>query len=167
MYFVIGSDGSEYGPASIQQLQAWVTENRVTPLTMLKDANTGERTKAGSLMELFPSNPVFAPDSGPAKQDPYEANPYGQNYQNPYAATPVKMQDESFPWGSIIRSVAAVAVFFLLQGLGFIFGIYALVTAIQCQLSGNKYGPLAIIVAVIALGVVALGWFMRSQGAPV
>jgi hypothetical protein len=167
VYFVIGPDGSEYGPASIQQLQAWVAENRVTPLTMLKDSNTGERTKAGSLLELFPSNPVFAPDTGPVKQNPYEANPYGQNYQNPYGTGSVKVQDDSFPWGSIIRSVAAVAVFFLLHGLGFIFGIYALVTAIQCQTSGNKYGPVAIAVAVIALGVVALGWFMRAQGAPV
>jgi hypothetical protein len=68
-------------------------------------------------------------------------------------------------WGVIIRSVLAVAVFFFLHGLGLIFSGYALYYAIQIQSSGSKYGVIAILIAVAALGIVGIGWMMRIQGA--
>ncbi len=54
MYHVIGSGGSKFGPADVTTLKQWVTENRVTPTTMLEDAVTGRQFPASELTELFP-----------------------------------------------------------------------------------------------------------------
>ena len=48
-YFVIGDDGSRYGPADIDTLVAWAAEGRIVASTMLIDRGTEEQVRAASL----------------------------------------------------------------------------------------------------------------------
>lgn len=158
MYFVVGLEGKEYGPAKMHQLRAWVAERRIMPSTMLRDERSHETVLAGSLSDLFPQSTRAMVDPAPVSQDRYEPKVYS-------SLKFLTKAEDAFPWGSIVRSFLAVALFWVLQGVGLIFGVFALITAVQCQRQGNKYGSLAIGVAVLALLVVGIGWFLRVQGA--
>jgi hypothetical protein len=69
LYFVIGPDGTKYGPADIPTLNQWIGQGRVKPATVLEDAG-GLRMAASAIDGLrFPSGP------------PNEHRPY---YQNAY-----------------------------------------------------------------------------------
>lgn len=52
-YYVIGPDGSKYGPADAATLKQWVAENRLFPDTMLEDFGSGQRMPASSVPGLF------------------------------------------------------------------------------------------------------------------
>jgi hypothetical protein len=41
MYHIIGSDGRQYGPATLEQLQRWVAEGRVNGRTLVQPAGAG------------------------------------------------------------------------------------------------------------------------------
>lgn len=64
-YFVIGSDGSKYGPASIQELNQWAAEGRVLASTQLEEAETGRRMMASFVPGFVPG----AAPSGPSQPD--------------------------------------------------------------------------------------------------
>jgi len=64
-YFVIASDGKEYGPATVDVLRQWVSENRLTPQHMLKDAATGETLPASQVPGLFPEPVAASPAMQP------------------------------------------------------------------------------------------------------
>ncbi len=46
LYFVIGPDGSKYGPADIPTLQSWVAQGRITPDTILEEQASRQRVAA-------------------------------------------------------------------------------------------------------------------------
>lgn len=52
-YFVLGPDGSKYGPSGINTLNLWASEGRITAETYLEDANTGQQLLATSLPGLL------------------------------------------------------------------------------------------------------------------
>jgi hypothetical protein len=153
-YMVTGPDGKEYGPASIDTLKEWVQDNRLRPESMLRDFHSGQVLPASQVPGLF----AMAP---PVAGNPYAYQQPPQTYTPPTYATTASSDGNGEFWGSIIRSVLAVAVFFALHGLGLIFAAYALYYAIQAKAHGNKYGTIAIIVASIALATVGIGWFLR------
>ncbi len=128
------------------------------PSTMLRDERSLETVLAGSLSDLFPQSNRALADSAPLSQDRYAPNVYS-------SLKFLTRAEDAFPWGSIVRSLLAVVLFWVLQGIGLIFGVFALITAIQCQRQGNKYGMLAIGVAVLALFVVGIGWYLKVRGA--
>jgi hypothetical protein len=47
-YWVIGEDGAEYGPASLETIAGWVVEGRVQPSTKLKSFQTSIIAEAGT-----------------------------------------------------------------------------------------------------------------------
>ncbi|MCC7102900.1 MAG: hypothetical protein IT206_07465 [Fimbriimonadaceae bacterium] len=52
-YFVVDSNtGQKYGPADIDVLNQWIAEGRVTPQTVLEDADTGSKIGAGAIAGL-------------------------------------------------------------------------------------------------------------------
>jgi hypothetical protein len=77
------------------------------------------------------------------------------------APTRASSSTDGMFWGAIIRSVLALVMFFIFNGLGFIFGGYALYYAIRCHKSGNEKGMIAIVVASLSLGAVLLGWMFK------
>lgn len=60
-YYVIGPDGSKYGPADIPTLKQWAAENRLNPDAMLEDFNTGQRVTAAQVQGIFEADAPGAP----------------------------------------------------------------------------------------------------------
>jgi hypothetical protein len=52
MYKVLGTDGKEYGPISLEQLGRWVAEGRVVAQTRVQGPDTQEWKAAGDLPEI-------------------------------------------------------------------------------------------------------------------
>jgi hypothetical protein len=66
MYKIIGSDGKEYGPITLDQLKQWFSEGRVNAQTQVLPEGTTEWVSAGQLPELAsaaPPPPAFQPPS--------------------------------------------------------------------------------------------------------
>ena len=148
-YIVMGSDGKEYGPVGFDELRLWVSENRLSPQTLLRDFNSGSTMAAQTIPGLFAAvAPQF--HTPPMTHD---------------VAMPKASKESMGPlWGVIVRSVLAVGVFFLLHGLGLVFGAYALYYAVQCKLDGYRYGWIAIFIALAAVAIVGIGWLLRLSG---
>lgn len=52
MYKIIGTDGKEYGPVTLEQFRVWVTQSRVNPQTQVKPEGAAEWSLAGNIPEL-------------------------------------------------------------------------------------------------------------------
>jgi hypothetical protein len=52
MYKVMGSDGKEYGPISLEQFSQWAAEGRVSPQTRVQPAGATDWTAAAGIPEL-------------------------------------------------------------------------------------------------------------------
>lgn len=58
-YFVIWPDGQKFGPATIDELNRWIAEKRVSPDTELESVDDGTRVRAADLSGLvFESQPT-------------------------------------------------------------------------------------------------------------
>lgn len=55
MYRMIGVDGKEYGPVTLEQLRQWTTEGRVLAQTLVKPEGMAAWTAAAQMAELMPS----------------------------------------------------------------------------------------------------------------
>lgn len=160
-YVVTGPDGIEYGPVTVDVLKTWAAEDRVRPNSMVRDFHTGQTMRASQIAGLFSTvSPTANPYS--TSMPPVQHQP--MTYATP---TPHVESGNGEFWGSIVRSVLAVAVFFFLHGLGLVFAGYAMFYAIQAKSHGNRYGVLAIVVASVALLIVIVGWLLRFNGSRV
>jgi hypothetical protein len=157
-YLVIGPDGTEYGPADVPTLQTWATDNRLRPDSQLRDFNSGMVTTAGQVPGIFAAPNSIPPSNPYAYATPASANAYGR------PTTIRNADDMSAVWGSVLRSVAAIAFFFLLHGIGLVFAVYAVIYGVQAKSSGNKYGTIALVISIVALVVVVIGWVLRLNG---
>lgn len=72
-YRVIGADGNEYGPVSLEDLGAWISEGRVVPTTPVRrgDEAAVEARSLAELASLFtpPAETEAAPGSAPPPDD--------------------------------------------------------------------------------------------------
>ena len=66
MYKIIGADGQQYGPATIEQLRAWTAENRVRADTLVQAEGSQEWKPLKSFPEL--AGEVKPPLAGPPPQ---------------------------------------------------------------------------------------------------
>jgi len=65
-YMVRGADGKDYGPATRDQLAAWINQGRLTARQLIKRSDTQDWAEAstfGELQGLF--RPATAPDTTP------------------------------------------------------------------------------------------------------
>jgi len=89
-YYVIGPDGSKYGPATLETLNKWAAQGRVTATTIIERASDGVRGAASLLPGLaIPAGstpPAAAP--GPASAPPPGVAPTAVS-PGPQAGTPV------------------------------------------------------------------------------
>ena len=51
-YTIIGDDGSEYGPASAEELRHWIADGRVDAQTLIRASDSGEWKPAAEFPEL-------------------------------------------------------------------------------------------------------------------
>src|ERR1700722_13224064 len=73
-YTMIGADGLQYGPITLDQLKGWVTEGRVTGDTKISRSDTNSWLPAANYTELGLAQSVTAP---PAPIAPRAATPAG------------------------------------------------------------------------------------------
>ena len=148
-YFVLAPDGQKYGPADQDDLQAWITEGRIGPDTLLERESDGVKGAARFIPGLTFAAAAPPPVAAPA---PVSAtSPYPREW-NQAPAGPISDPDarataiKAIAWG-----VGAI-------GLGFVIAIGALfcgITAIQQGASANSKGD-KLGWAGIALGVIAI-----------
>lgn len=65
---------------------------------------------------------------------------------------------------AILYAVGALVSFFVIGGIGLIFGIYGVVYAVQVMQKGHKAGVICLVIAVASLAAVGIGWAMGMQG---
>ena len=56
MFTIIGGDGKEYGPASAEQLRAWIASGRANLETKAKTLGSDEWRRLGDYAEFFPTD---------------------------------------------------------------------------------------------------------------
>ena len=79
MYKVMGADGKEYGPISLEQFSQWAAEGRVSPQTRVQPVGATDWTTASGIPELqaifarlgrAPTVVLASPISPPASGEP-------------------------------------------------------------------------------------------------
>jgi hypothetical protein len=67
MYKIVGTDGKEYGPVSIEQMRQWKTEGRINAQTRVQEAGTEAWKTAADFPELgcAPTTGIPGPGSAP------------------------------------------------------------------------------------------------------
>lgn len=73
MYKIIGADGKEYGPVSLEQIRRWVTEGRVNARTRLQEPGAAEWKAAAELPDLADLFTPTVPGAMPASAPPLSA----------------------------------------------------------------------------------------------
>jgi hypothetical protein len=88
-YYVIGDQGQKYGPADVVTLGVWAQQGRLTPSSILEDAQTGQRYNAAQIPGIqFGGSPFQnATQGGPYQQSPGYQQPTG-NQQPGYQQAP-------------------------------------------------------------------------------
>jgi hypothetical protein len=76
MYRIVGADGQQYGPISLEQMRQWLTEGRVNAQTLVWTEGSTEWKPLANFPEL-------APASGPAATLPPTAPAAGLNNVDP------------------------------------------------------------------------------------
>jgi hypothetical protein len=69
MYKIIGADGKEYGPVTIEQLRQWIAEGRANAQTSVQAEGSTEWRTLGDLAELADSFGGGRPPIGPTPPD--------------------------------------------------------------------------------------------------
>ena len=79
-YKIIGVDGKEYGPVTLEQLRQWASEGRINSQTRVLPENQTEWQTVGTVPELadLVSAPAIAPVT-PLPQTPSGGQPGGTN----------------------------------------------------------------------------------------
>lgn len=77
-YFVIGADGTKFGPADIPVLNTWIADSRLMPMMMLEEEGTGRQLLAKDLDGL-----QFPPFNAPPQQMPGISGPVEGYYNRP------------------------------------------------------------------------------------
>jgi len=161
-FYVIGADGKEYGPATIDTLREWAVQGRLLPNTQLKNYTTGQVTPASAIAGIFPAGAGAAAVPPPAGQWSAPPSPY----QRPAQPAASSGGDDVFTRSLVYSGISLVFVF-VLGGLGLITGIFSLVYAVKAQQSGHKHGVIAIAVAAVAATCAIVGLIIRTQHGPV
>jgi hypothetical protein len=71
-YTMIGTDGQQYGPVTLEQFKAWITEGRILPETKVMRSDTKSWLAAAQYAELglIPDVPPPVPAAGPQPLNP-------------------------------------------------------------------------------------------------
>jgi len=73
MYRILGADGKQYGPASLEQMRKWIAESRVTAQTRVQEVGAGEWKTAAEFPEFGFAEAAGIPGGGAAAPPPAAA----------------------------------------------------------------------------------------------
>jgi len=74
MFTIIGGDGKEYGPVTLQQVKNWIADGRANLDTKAKRIGDEEWQKLGDFPEINTPASVQDPPAEPITPDPYDSN---------------------------------------------------------------------------------------------
>lgn len=140
-YYVLGQNGSKYGPADINLLIVWINEGRIVANTTLEEAATGQRSRAIDIPQLVPYLNAAPKPSSPPPMAPgpvYPSQPQYPGYprmadQGMYGARqPINIDTH------LVKSI--LVLLFCCQ----ILGIIALVFSIMASSKASAGDPSAV-----------------------
>lgn len=147
-YKILGTDGKEYGPATLQHILDWIREGRVTAMTQLLRSDTNEWQPAFRFEELSLQAPA-SPPSAPASAEAGPSSPELQDIDKQ-----VRSGGSWFYWVAALSLVNSLMAFFG-GGGGFVIGL-SVTQFIDALLSESGAGARVI---GLGLGVLAAGVF--------
>ncbi len=151
-YKILGGDGKEYGPATLEQMLAWVREGRVNTGTQVLRSDQSAWLNAAQLPELqIPAQPVpmgMGQPSGMMTADAQQSQ------------SRMRSGATWFYWIAALSLINSIATLFgvgwrLIVGLG----ITQIVDAFANRLSGGGFAVALILNVLIAAMFVAFGVF--------
>lgn len=101
-YFVQGTNGAEYGPATLDILQVWKSQGRIAETSVLRDEQ-GNRFNAAALRGLFAPAPAPAP-AAPLAPTNEAYQPYARPGLAPGATDGLEEYLKKFNWGAFLLS---------------------------------------------------------------
>jgi hypothetical protein len=114
MYKIIGADGREYGPISLEVLRQWISEGRANSETKILPEGTTEWKKLGDLPE-FSADPsqlsAPTPVPGPAAATP---SPPG-----PISALPTPARNNPLAITGLVLGIISITIGLCCYGLPF------------------------------------------------
>ena len=173
-YFVIGPDGQQYGPATIETLRKWVSEGRLMPTSTLKNFSTGQTLRASDLPELFP--PAEPAPSAPPQQmapptqnsaqwtAPPAASPYARHGYNSYQPAPNVRGSSSDLASTIFSCALGLVLFFFLRGIGLICTGAAIFRSVQYMSIGTRNAKACLAISIASFAIIGVGWLLRANG---
>jgi hypothetical protein len=160
-YYVIGPDGSKYGPADVDILNIWINEGRIIPSTKI-ETDSGTSLMAMDVQGIvFPNTPDYSVHASAAGDDLPAQSP-----SNP------QQLDETNQGGN------EVAIACLLGSITLIIGWICCPIGLGCSIGGiilsvqgmnrKRYGALAaLIFNIIALMLSLLGLSFFTLGSSI
>ena len=150
-YPMIGADGQQYGPITLQQLRAWVGERRVLPETQILRSDTNTWLPASQYVELGLGQPAATPA---------RVQPLLPSQANPQLERRVRSAARWFFW---IAGLSLINTFSASSRGGVVFviglGVTQLIDGMASQL-GQNGTAVALVIDVLAAGLfVLLGVF--------
>jgi competence protein ComGC len=104
MYKIIGSDGKEYGPVSLDQLKQWAQEGRINGQTRIQEPEGGEWKAASMVPEL---QSLFAAAAAAPQFVPSPISP----------VAPVSPQQNGLATTSLVLGILSLVCFGILAGI--------------------------------------------------
>lgn len=146
-YWITGTDGQRYGPATLAQLQAWVDEGRVVAETQVNRTDSQEWKPASAYVELIWSQSSSATAQG--------APPMPSGVPDATATTHARVMKSGADWFLWIAGLSAVNVVSIMSGSGFGFIIALAVTDLISGF-GSELGKSSGGIGTAAFGVSAV-----------
>jgi hypothetical protein len=156
-YWITGTDGQRYGPATLDQIQAWVDEGRVVAETQVNRSDAQKWKAASAFEELIWNRP---PAVAGANTPPLPATSPAQA-----SDTQVRTMKSGADWFLWIAGLSAVNVVSIMGGSGFGFIIALAVTdaisGIGAELGKSSEGIGGVAFGISAvLNAAAIGLFV-------
>ncbi|MFO1487116.1 MAG: GYF domain-containing protein [Verrucomicrobiota bacterium] len=157
-YKVLGSDGKEYGPVTLDQLTAWLRDNRIGPDSQIMRNDMSHWALAKDFTELQPALPAASATPAPiAPTMPRVAS-------NPEAEARLKSGASWFYWIaglSVINSISA----FLGSDWRFILGlgITQVIDAVGLEMGGAGKIVALVMDLLVFGGFIGLGIFAHKR----
>ena len=154
-YKVRGADGAEYGPATLDQLSAWLREGRVQPQSEVLRSDQTDWAAADRFAELFPPAAPDAPVNAPA---PTVAS------ADPGAVARLKSGASWFYWIAALSLINSIAAF---SGSSWRFFIGLGITQIFDEIGHGSSGSgkmVALALNLVVTGICALFGVFANKG---
>ena len=182
-YYVIGPDGSKYGPADIPTLKQWAAENRLSPSATLEDFNTGQRIPAGQVQGIFDPGtpgapiPTAATTTDAQRGQMAQQLPSGSSGPSLYDSPTGNMPPGYYTRQSTDDGSKEITLSYVFSAIGFIccpiiFSVLGIVYAGKAEAKGNMsagnartLGIISLIVGII-LGVFSTLYRLKSMTPP-